>query len=135
MISIRIVSPEIVWPIRHQVMYPEMDFESIKLEEDLYGTHLALYDNDQLISVVSLFEKNGELQFRKFATISELQGRGYGAKLLQHILEYAKQNGFSRVWCNARKSAAEFYRKFEFSETADQFFKDGHWFVIMEWRS
>lgn len=135
MSSIKVVHPEIVWPIRHQVMYPEMDFESIKLEEDFQGIHLALYHDGQPVSVVSLFERDRELQFRKFATVEDHQGKGYGSLLLQYILEYSEQNGFSKVWCNARKNAAGFYRKFGFVETDQEFFKDGHWFVIMEWRS
>ena len=135
MISIKEISCELVWPIRHQVMYPEMEFDSIKLEADHHAIHLGLFDNDKLISVVSLFKKNDELQFRKFATIASHQSKGYGSLLMQYILKYSLQNGFSRVWCNARKTAAGFYRKFGFAETADQFFKDGHWFVVMEWRS
>lgn len=128
------VSADVVWPVRHTVMYPDMDFESIKLEEDADGIHLALYGDDvnTLISVVSLFKNQGELQFRKFATFNEYQGRGYGSALLNYIIEYAKANGINRIWCNARKNATGFYKRAGFQETNQEFYKDGYDFVIME---
>ena len=121
-----------MWPVRHEVMYPEKSFDSIKLPEDDTALHLALYANENLISVVSLFRKENELQFRKFATIEKHQGKGYGSRLLDHVIHWAQQNGFTRIWCNARKSAAPFYNKFGFQETDYVFKKDGIEFVVME---
>ncbi|MGZ5254621.1 MAG: GNAT family N-acetyltransferase [Flavitalea sp.] len=142
------VSPEIVWPVRHKVMYPDMDFESIKLEEDAGGIHLALFgvteynhgiphqnENEAdktLISVVSLFRNSDDLQFRKFATMNEYQGKGYGSALLKYIIEFAKDIQVKRIWCNARKNASDFYKREGFKETNESFFKDGYDFVIME---
>lgn len=134
MIKFRVeeVPAEIVWPVRHTVMYPDMDFESIKLEEDADGIHLAFYSDDILVSVVSLFIKNGELQFRKFATLNEYQGKGYGSALLKFIIDYARVNKLTRIWCNARKNATDFYSRAGFKETDQTFYKDGYDFVIME---
>jgi len=128
------VSADVVWPVRHTVMYPDMDFESIKLDEDSDGIHLALYGDDDktLISVVSLFKKPGELQFRKFATFNQYQGKRYGSALLNYIIEYAKANCINRIWCNARKNATGFYKRAGFQETNQVFYKDGYDFVIME---
>ncbi|MGZ5248051.1 MAG: GNAT family N-acetyltransferase [Flavitalea sp.] len=140
--TIEKVSPEIVWPVRHKVMYPDMDFESIKLEEDAGGIHLALFgvqtDGEEmntgkiLISVVSLFRNSDDLQFRKFATMNEYQGKGYGSALLKYIIEFAKDIQVKRIWCNARKNASDFYKREGFKETDESFFKDGYDFVIME---
>lgn len=128
------VAADVVWPVRHTVMYPDMDFESIKLGEDSDGIHLALFgdEGNTLISVVSLFKKPGELQFRKFATLNEYQGRGYGSALLNYIIDYANANNINRIWCNARKNATGFYKRAGFLETNLEFYKDGYDFVIME---
>lgn len=126
------IPPYIVWPIRHQVMYPDMDFDTIKLPEDENGMHLGLYENGKLISVVSLFSDGRELQFRKFATLNEFQGKGYGSQLLKFVIDEAKQQGCTRLWCNARTNASGFYQKFGFEATRVRFFKDGYDFVIME---
>lgn len=123
---------DLTWHIRHEVMYPDLPFDSIKLENDQEGTHFGLYANEQLTSVVSLFSKNDVYQFRKFATIVAAQGKGYGALLLNHILSYAKDAGAKKIWCNARVSAAGFYSKFGFVATSKTSVSQGIDFVIME---
>ena len=132
MIQIEQVPTYVVWPLRHEVMYPELEFDSIKLEEDERGTHFALFEGNKIISVISLFRAGDELQFRKFATLKEYQGKGYGTALLNYVINIAKMESVTRLWCNARRSAAPFYAKFGFQETAHSFFKDGYDFVIME---
>jgi GNAT superfamily N-acetyltransferase len=132
MIQIEQIPDYLVWPIRHKVMYPDMDFESIKLPEDESGMHMALYDENKIISVVSLFIENNEMQLRKFATLQEYQGKGYGSALLRYVIDYAKHISIFRLWCNARKDALAFYCKFDFKETEITFFKNGIDFVVME---
>lgn len=132
MVVIREVPAKVVWPVRHTVMYPEKTFESIKLADDLSGIHLALYDDQELVSVVSLFIKGNELQFRKFATIEKYQRKGYGSRLVEYVIDWASQHGINRIWCNARKSASSFYQKFGFYETATVFLQDNIDFVVME---
>lgn len=85
--------------------------------------------------MLSLFQKSNELQFRKFATRQECQGKGYGSRLLEHVVSYARQQGITRIWCNARQSAASFYRKFGFRETGEAFCKNEIVYVIMEMRA
>lgn len=120
------------WPIRHKVMYPEKEFDGIKLPEDSNGLHFGLFEGDQLISVVSFFLDGKEAQFRKFATLDEKQRAGYGSELLQYLIDYSKSAGIKKLWCNARKSAIGFYKKFGFKETGREF-KDGdHEFAIIE---
>ncbi|RYY98580.1 MAG: GNAT family N-acetyltransferase [Chitinophagaceae bacterium] len=132
MIRIVEIPAAAAWPLRHRVMYPGLDFESIKLPDDDAARHLGLYEDDMLVSVLSLFLRGDALQFRKFATLQDQQGKGYGTKLLAHVLREAEAAGLRRVWCNARRNAAPFYKRFGFRETAETFFKDGYEFVVME---
>lgn len=113
-------------------MYPELDFEKVILPNDEDGIHLGLFDDNTLISVVSLFRIGDSMQFRKFATRSEYQHKGYGSEILSYLLDYSKSEGCERIWCNARKRASEFYRKFGFSETGEKSTANGHDYVIME---
>jgi GNAT superfamily N-acetyltransferase len=123
---------DLTWRIRHEVMYPDLPFDAIKLENDPNGIHFGLYTNDQLIAVVSLFKLGPAYQFRKFATRVSAQGKGYGTLLLKHIISHVKDAGAERLWCNARVSAAAFYSKFGFKET-DQLSRNNDIdFVIME---
>ena len=57
MIKIVQVAAHLMWPIRHQVMYPEEDFASIKLAEDEQGIHLALFAQEELVSVLPCSSK------------------------------------------------------------------------------
>lgn len=131
--TIKEVTPEHVWPIRHRVMYPSHPFDSIKLKDDTSATHLGLYDEGELRAVVSLFANDEALQFRKFATEIQHQGKGYGKTLLKYIISYASQYGYKCIWCNARVSAAGFYEKLGFKQTNKRYTDKGIDFVIMEY--
>ena len=131
-VKIRPVPLEIVWTMRQSVMYPDETIDFVKLEDDEKGMHWGLYEEDGLVSVISLFKKDHVLQFRKFATVADRQGRGYGTKLLQHVLDLAQKNDIKTVWCNARSSATALYEKFGMKQSGPGWEKDGIGFIKME---
>lgn len=131
-IQIEQIHPALTWRIRHEAMYPDMPFNSVKLQNDDEGIHFGLYADNELSSVVSLFERGEACQFRKFATLPEAQGKGYGSLLLAHIIEFIKKTGAKKIWCNARVNAAPFYTRFGFRKTATTYSENGFDFVIME---
>lgn len=126
------IRPDLTWRIRHTAMYPDQPYDAIKLENDHNGLHFGLFAGDQLVSVVSLFNEGNIYQFRKFATVPEFQGKGYGSILLKHLINYARSVEATMLWCNARSAASSFYAKFGFSETEERFTKTGLEFVIMQ---
>lgn len=121
-----------VLDIRHKVMYPDKDKDYVILPDDDKGLHIGYYKEGILMSVLSLFLNNRELQFRKFATLPEYQGQGYGSELVKWVLDYAKDMQFDRVWCNSRIEKTNFYKKFDFVKTDEVFEKDGRKFIILE---
>ncbi len=131
--KIKEISAQEVWPIRHEVMWPNMPFDFIKLKEDSKGIHFGLFLNDELMSVISLFETSPEVaQFRKFATKMSAQNKGYGSKLLTHTMVFAKKKGFKSLWCNARVDKTAYYKNFGMVETEDTFVKEKVRFVILK---
>lgn len=120
------------WNIRHEVMYPHLPYDAIKLENDEIGIHFGLFVNNKLTAVVSLFNTGNTSQFRKFATLTSAQGKGYGTQLLNYVINYVKDMGSEKIWCNARVSAAGFYGKFGFTQTNQRSVSNGIDFVIME---
>jgi GNAT superfamily N-acetyltransferase len=112
-------------------MWPDKDIAYVKLKDDQLGSHFGLFVNDDLISVISIFESGGSIQFRKFATLSNLQGRGYGTILLQFVIEETKRRGAKILWCNARKSKMNFYKRFGLEGKDKAVTKDGIEYVIM----
>lgn len=123
---------EEVWLMRQQIMYPAETLEFVKLEDDASGTHLGLYQGDRLLSVISLFERDGSVQFRKFATIVNEQGKGYGTRLLQYVMDWASKSESKIIWCNARLSATSLYEKFGMQQTGDSWEKYGIEFIKMQ---
>jgi len=114
-------------------MWPNMPFEFVKLPEDADGTHFGLFVHRQLVSIVSLFQTGpGVAQFRKFATQVGEQGKGYGTKLLSHLIEFVQEEGFHTLWCNARVDKTDFYKKFEMFETQETYTKQNIKFVILK---
>ncbi|MDQ6597891.1 GNAT family N-acetyltransferase [Bacillus salipaludis] len=96
--TIRKVDQEQVWGLRHEVMWSDKPFEYIKLEDDDLGIHFGLFKESTLVSVISLFIDNEEAQFRKFATLQQEQGKGFGSELLESVLKEAKIHGVKRIW-------------------------------------
>ena len=131
-IYIKPISKQIAWKLRHEVMWPEKDLEFVTLADDDAGIHFGLFKDDVVVSVISLFIKNEEAQFRKFATLQSEQGQGYGSLLLNYVIQDAKNRGVKRIWCNARKNKVGFYKKFGLLESDHSFMKEGRSYVIME---
>jgi len=122
------------WPIRQQVMWPTKPIDYVKLANDPEGLHFGLKRGEKNVSIISAFIQGEEAQFRKFATLQEEQGKGYGTMLLAFLLEKLQQIGVQKVWCNARVEKAEFYERFGLVQTAQTFSKGGITYVIMEKR-
>lgn len=132
MIKIQQIEAATTWNLRHQVMWPNCPINYVKLPKDEEGIHFGLFVNDELQSVISLFVEGKNAQFRKFATHQSTQGKGYGTRLLKHLMKYAEEQEIDRIWCNARCDKTSFYKRFGM-ETTDQFFeKGGISYVIME---
>jgi predicted GNAT family N-acyltransferase len=118
--------------LRHTVMWPNMPLDYVILPNDAQGIHFGLFKNDILIAVVSLFIENNKAQFRKLATATSEQGKGYGSQLLSHLIAYTKNKGVNKIWCNARADKKEFYLKFGFEFTNKVFRKKEIDYVVME---
>ncbi|SHK29132.1 Acetyltransferase (GNAT) domain-containing protein [Reichenbachiella agariperforans] len=132
---IKEVPLEDVWQMRYTIMYPETSLAYVKLPKDDAGKHYGLYDRGELMSVVSVFWEEGKLQFRKFCTRVDQQGKGYGSALLKYLFEeLIPKHSVSAVWCNARTTAISIYERFGMTKTDQTYQKDGWDFVIMEKR-
>jgi GNAT superfamily N-acetyltransferase len=129
---IKEIKPSDTWQIRHQVMWPDLPFEFVQLAEDDLGLHFGFFINEKLVSIVSCFISNDEMQFRKLATLEEYQGKGVASALLSFIFELAKEKGIKKIWCNARSNKTSFYEKFKMKTTDQKFVKSGQEFIIME---
>lgn len=120
------------WQIRHEVMWPDQPLEFVQLDEDESGLHFGFFAEEKLVSIVSCFISDDEMQFRKLATLPGYQGQGIASALLKHIFNLAQKKSLKRIWCNARSNKKAFYEKLGMDDTFKIFSKAGHEFTIME---
>ena len=130
--EIKKIRPEDTYQIRHEVMWSHKSIDFVKIADDTEGVHLGLFLEEKLVSIVSLFFKNHTVQFRKFATLVDYQGRGLGVLLLNHVFQYVENQGIKKIWCNARSDKKGFYEKFGMVVTSEPLLKNGIEYVVME---
>ncbi|KXX67861.1 GNAT family N-acetyltransferase [Flammeovirga sp. SJP92] len=132
-IEIREITAPQTWALRHKVMWPNEPLSYVKIPDDEKGQHLGLFVENELTSVISLFmDPDKNVQFRKFATLKEQQGKGFGSMLLKHVMKVVKENGGNLLWCNARATATILYEREGLHQTDTSFVRKGILFVRME---
>ena len=117
--------------LRHKVMWPDKPIDFVILPNDADGLHYGLFENQQLISVISLFVDGDHAQFRKFATDNAYQGKGYDTQLLNFMIAEAKRLRVRELSCDARVTAIGFYEKFGMRIDSEVFQKSGKDYVRM----
>lgn len=127
-LTIRSITPEQTYPLRHTVLWPDKPFEYVKVENDADGYHFGAFLNDNLVAVISLYVDSQIAnpvrgRFRKFAAHPDYQRMGIGSRLMEHIIAEARRLGATELWCDARLDAADFYRRFGMEAVSDVFYK------------
>ena len=132
MTSIEQIPPHLTHRLRRDVMYPGKNIFEMEMEEDADGIHFGAFRDDKLVGVVSLFQQGTDFQFRKLAVNLLFQKMGIGNSLLKQVTVYARENGGTRLWCNARVFAIGFYLKAGFLQTGKFYSKNGIDYEVME---
>ncbi|WP_343531532.1 GNAT family N-acetyltransferase [Pedobacter sp.] len=127
---IKFVPLEMVLPLRSKMLRDGADLDACVFPTDsIEGIfHLAYYVNDKEIASVATFfpqqmdgKQEPAYQLRGMATDSRFFGKGYGAALLKYAVSYIKNAKAEYIWCNARTSAVDFYKKQGFQVVSDEF--------------
>lgn len=98
-----------------------------KFDGDDEAIHFGYFDGNEIVGIVSFYWRNhsdlgieNALQLRGMATSETHRGRGVGSELLKFAIAYF-ENRATVIWCNARESAIEFYRKQGFESRGEKF--------------
>jgi GNAT superfamily N-acetyltransferase len=122
--------------LRQAVLWPALTLDEVRLPNDDLGYHIGAFVAPALepVAVISLFYEEvpdntlkqasplftearlegrcTEVRFRKFACSAALQGRGIGSTLLNYAICIARSElRASVLWCDARTTAIDWYRK------------------------
>lgn len=120
-------------PLRREVLWPFLTLEECIDPEDQNSTHIGYCQNNQVISCLSIYPQSSTIyQIRKFATLPSFQRKGIGTKVFTAVLNDLKQKQIEYITLNARITAVEFYKKFNFYFTGEQFIKKNISFLPMQ---
>ncbi|MFC1503443.1 GNAT family N-acetyltransferase [Pseudomonadota bacterium] len=119
-------------PVRHRVLWPNKPPSFCKVDGDETANHYGAYVDGKLVSVASIYIEGRRARLRKFATLPEYQGKGIGTKIISHIVRELEETGIAFFWCDARKSALGFYRRFGLELQGAEFEKSGIPYYKME---
>ncbi len=122
-ISIRPITFDQTYALRHAVLWPDKPFDYVKVADDPAGYHVGAFAGNELVAVISLFVRDGVGRFRKFATRPDYQRQGLGTQLLNRVMAEARHLGAVTLWCDARLDAADFYRRFGMEPEGPVFYK------------
>lgn len=126
------ITTEDTLPLRRDVLYPRRELQQVRMDHDDEGLHFGIYEDERLVTVASLFISGDTAQFRKLATAPDVQGKGYGRQMMQHLAEVSRSKGVRKLWCNARDTAETFYLELGYQRTSNVFYKDDIAFYKME---
>lgn len=84
-------------------------------EGDSIGIHFALFENDVIKAIARLDQASEKIaQVRFVAVDSDIQGKGYGKKLMEAVEAFSIQRGDEKMILHARDYAVDFYQKLNY---------------------
>ncbi len=95
-------------------------------EEELAGEHqnihIAAYEDDELLGTCMLTpDKEGCIQLRQMAVLAGLQGKGIGRSIIRFAENISRDQGFQKLYMNARKNVVDFYKKNGYKISSNEF--------------
>jgi GNAT superfamily N-acetyltransferase len=125
--DVRIAQPDETLDLRQRVLRPHLTPEQVRAQGD-GAPGLAVFVGGNVVATASVREeplpgdpREGDWRLRGMASEPELRGHGYGAAALAAALDYARERGGRRVWCNARTGALGFYERHGFTVVGEEF--------------
>jgi GNAT superfamily N-acetyltransferase len=99
--------------LRQSILRSHETIEQLAAAEPADAFAAGGFDGERLIAV-GIVAPSGEpwrWRVRGMATAAGERSRGAGRGVLDALLEHARVNGGTRVWCNARVPARSFYER------------------------
>ena len=111
--------------VRCQVFVVEQQVpEALELDEhDPHCHHVLVCDARGRPVGAGRIKADGHIG--RMAVLKDCRGQGVGAAMLAALLEYAREQGHTRVFLHAQISAVPFYAKFGFVESGEPFIDAG----------
>ncbi|MBX2902641.1 MAG: GNAT family N-acetyltransferase [Chitinophagales bacterium] len=121
--------------LRHEVLRQPLglEFTPAELEKDKSDMHFAIVENNEVLACLTLSAYNSQkVKMRQVAIKATRQRQGLGKKLATFAANKAQKNGYTTIFCHARKTAVPFYISMGYQIVSSEFLEVGIPHVVME---
>ncbi len=104
--------------LRYRILREPLGKErgSERNEGDETGVHFALFEQGTIVGVARLDKVDHEICQVRFVAIEDnIQGKGYGKKLMNEVEQEGKRIGHKKMILHARDYALPFYEKLNYT--------------------
>lgn len=128
------ITAEQTRPLRRTILRPGQPPEAAVYPDDAAAgsVHFGAFKAAELVGIVSFSREawagapdEPAARLRGMATREDARGAGFGVALFEAGYRWAEASGLVRIWCNARSSAAGFYRRIGFEPHGQEFEIEG----------
>lgn len=103
-----------------------MVFTDEFLKQDAKEFIIGLFEQNQIKAVLHLKPLSDTvLKMRQVAVDENLQGKGYGSKLVLYSEEFAVGKNYKKIVLHARETAVRFYQKLNYEIIGERFYEIG----------
>ena len=115
------------WELRRRVFIEEQDVpEEIELDaDDAVATHVLALDGAEPVGCGRMVAHGDYVKIGRMAVLRERRGEGIGRRVLEYLMELARQRGFRRAILHAQLTAEGFYLKQGYVPRGDPFEEAG----------
>jgi GNAT superfamily N-acetyltransferase len=120
---VRPVPVEQTRPLRQEVLRPHQTVDELASHEQAGAFAVGAFAGERLVAVGLIGREGGaeEWRVRGMAALEEVRGRGAGTAVLKALLDHARANGASAVWCNVRTPARGLYERAGLEVVSEEF--------------
>lgn len=127
--EVLLISPEETYSLRLEMLWPHFDKKEdcgLSIDKDDGTFHVGAFDKGRIVSIATfLKEKNDvfgdehQYRLRAMASLPLARGKGFGKRVIDLGKKEMVMKGATLLWCDARKSALDFYNKIGFTMIGD----------------
>ena len=93
---------------------------------DPRAEQFVVLDRERVVGTARVYEETpGIARIGRVALLPEYRGRGWGARLLEAVLEHCRWRGFPEAELHAQTHACMFYQRFGFRAVGEEFIEAG----------
>lgn len=130
MFEVKLISPDLTYSLRHQILRPNQSLEECKYSTDYEegAFHVGVFCQGKLISIASFcienlpdFPQEVQYRLRAMATVEKFRRMGAGRQVVSFAEKIIKDKGVEILWCMGRVDAQGYYEKLGFKPHGEVF--------------